>query len=415
MTYARSRLMLGIFGVGLVVMASCFLLITQLPLKLLPTSREWTANDLWALAALLGCLNVAMVPLDLLGGFLLPNRRRSQTITLRHFLVSLLRGAAVQGTLFFAISVLILSIGRLLGLPGVLVVIVFVAAALVALQLPIAKLTAALPTCGIAGTPTVNSLPSGSRESDFRNSATRNEADANLETADKIANALKLVSQWGWELHPVVALQHQDTGFTGGVAGFPRMETVVLPAGSVARLSREELAITIARRFEAIESGSRTRGLLLAVSWVTAGFAFSTMLPGGGVSSVGELAMTCLGFTLWTFLGLLTLPTLSRQASYAIDEGVLKSGASPGDLQGALKTFDTLQDDEPKRPAFIEAIFHPVPSVENRKLVSPRVTPIAWHAARITLFLSWACMGMLVRAVHCNVGRPELWVMLPTD
>ncbi|WP_146526280.1 hypothetical protein [Novipirellula artificiosorum] len=52
---------------------------------------------------------------------------------------------------------------------------------------------------------------------------------------------------------------------------------------------------------------------------------------------------------------------------------------------------------------------------DNGQRESASTFPIAWHAARMTLFVSWACMGMLVRAVHCNVGRPELWVMLPTD
>ncbi|TWU62160.1 hypothetical protein V7x_38890 [Crateriforma conspicua] len=149
--------------------------------------------------------------------------------------------------------------------------------------------------------------------------------------------------------------------------------------------------------------------------WVVVGFALSTLLPAAGVTSVAGLTMTCLGFTLWTFLGLLTLPTLSRQASYAIDGMVLQSGASPQVLQQTVKAFDVLQDDEPRRSALIETIFHPVPSVHNRCSPTPGSAPIAWHAARITLFVSWACMGMLVRAVHCNVGRPELWVMLPTD
>jgi hypothetical protein len=64
----------------------------------------------------------------------------------------------------------------------------------------------------------------------------------------------------------------------------------------------------------------------------------------------------------------------------------------------------------------IESIFHPVPSLSNRRALSTRTyPPIAWHAARMTLFLSWGCAGLLSRAVHCNVGRPELWVMLPTD
>ena len=135
------------------------------------------------------------------------------------------------------------------------------------------------------------------------------------------------------------------------------------------------------------------------------------MLPNAGDRT---LTMTCLGFTLWTFLGLLTLPTLSRQASYAIDGKVLNSGVSSEIFRRTLETLDALQDDEPRRPA-IETVFHPVPSVHNREAGGTDAIPIAWHAARMTLFVSWACMGMLVRAVHCNVGRPELWVMLPTD
>lgn len=31
------------------------------------------------------------------------------------------------------------------------------------------------------------------------------------------------------------------------------------------------------------------------------------------------------------------------------------------------------------------------------------------------VFLSWAGMGLLSRAVHCNSGRPELWALLPCD
>jgi hypothetical protein len=193
------------------------------------------------------------------------------------------------------------------------------------------------------------------------------------------------------------------------------MEWIVVPSSSPAKLSPEQLAITIARRLEAIESGSRTRGVLLAFAWVLVGFVLSAMLPGAGVTSVGELAMTCCGFTLWSFLGLLTLPTLSRQAAYAIDRKVIDQGASQESLFRAVQTLDRLQDDEPKRPALIEAIFHPVPSVDKRRIESANTFPIAWHAARMTLFVSWASMGMLVRAVHCNVGRPELWVMLPTD
>ncbi len=154
---------------------------------------------------------------------------------------------------------------------------------------------------------------------------------------------------------------------------------------------------------------------MLAFAWVLVGFVLSAILPGAGVASVGELAMTCCGFTLWSFLGLLTQPTLSRQASYAIDCELMKRGAEPETFHETLQMLDRLQDDEPKRSALIETIFHPVPSLDNRRGESASTFPIAWHAARMTLFVSCSCMGMLVRAVHCNVGRPELWVMLPTD
>jgi hypothetical protein len=41
-----------------------------------------------------------------------------------------------------------------------------------------------------------------------------------------------------------------------------------------------------------------------------------------------------------------------------------------------------------------------------------------WHAhhlARHALWLSWGACTPLSRVVHCNVGRPALWAMLPGD
>ncbi|MCS7470006.1 hypothetical protein NZK35_25440 [Stieleria sp. ICT_E10.1] len=387
MTYARARLLLGMFGVGSLVVLSTALLLTQYPLAVLPNSESWSGGDLTALVLLFGCLAAVLFPMDLLGGFLLPNRWRPNTISLGTFLAGWIRGVFVQGTLFLFASLLILLMGRWLGVLGAALAIVGTAIILIGAQLQIAKFVGALKN-RVADDPGI--IPA-------------------------IEQAQSIVSTWGWRQRPVTTLGHHDTGFTGGIVGLPRMETVVLPAGTLAKLTPEQLAVVIARRLEAIQSGSRTRGLMLALVWVIAGFALSTLLPGAGVTSIAGLTMTCLGFTLWTFFGLLTLPTLSRQASYAIDGKVLQSGASRDVFQQTVKTLDTLQDDEPRRSALIETIFHPVPSVDNRHSAALGTAPIAWHAARITLFVSWACMGMLVRAVHCNVGRPELWVMLPTD
>jgi len=387
MTYARSRLWLGISSVGSIVVITVYLLVSGLPLKWLPSSQAWSGADVRSLLVLNACLIGVMFPIDLLGGFLLPNRSRPHTIAIGSFLKGWLRGIAVQATFFLLASLLILTLGRWAGLFGAAAGVLGVGVFLVAAQLWLAKLTGSLIH----------------RASDVP------------DRHGAVVGALLQTSAWGWEPLPTVVLDHTDIGFTGGVVGLPGMESIVLPSSSLRKLRPEQLAVTIARRLEAVHSGSRTRGMILAFAWVLAGFMLSTMLPGAGVASVGELAMTCLGFTCWTFLGLLLLPTLSRQASYAIDRSVMNQGASPENFFESVQTLDRLQDDEPKRSKWIESIFHPVPSVDNRRSGSQSTFPIAWHAARMTLFVSWACMGMLVRAVHCNVGRPELWVMLPAD
>lgn len=386
MTYARARLSLGMSGVGIIVLISLALLISQAPIKLLPTAETWSSNDATALALLFASLAGLILPLDLLGGLVLPNRWRPNSITVGDFTKRWIRGMIAQGLLFFSSSLFILYMGRWLGLPGAILAISSIGVGLVALQLRIAKFVGSLGTM-------------------------RDDP----EHFPQIVEAQSIASSWGWKPKPITMLNHHDTGFTGGIVGIPSREIIVLPASMPETLAPDQLAIVIARRLEAIESGSRSRGLLIAFAWVIVGFALSAVLPGAGVTSVAGLAMTCMGFTLWTFLGLLTLPTLSRQAAYAIDGKILKSGASLEAFIRTIKTLDTLQDDEPQRSSLVESIFHPVPSVLNRSAASSCRSPVAWHAARITLFLSWACMGMLVRTVHCNVGRPELWVMLPTD
>jgi hypothetical protein len=39
----------------------------------------------------------------------------------------------------------------------------------------------------------------------------------------------------------------------------------------------------------------------------------------------------------------------------------------------------------------------------------------AHNVARQALWLGWGTMSPISRVVHCNVGRPALWAMLPGD
>ncbi|MGI9474572.1 MAG: hypothetical protein ACR2NZ_23750 [Rubripirellula sp.] len=77
-----------------------------------------------------------------------------------------------------------------------------------------------------------------------------------------------------------------------------------------------------------------------------------------------------MGFTIWTFLGLPTLPTIGRQYSYAIDGELLRRGADIKTSTATIGALDSIQDDEPSRNSLVETIFHPVPSVENRRITN---------------------------------------------
>ncbi|MEM9354698.1 MAG: hypothetical protein AAGB04_00665 [Pseudomonadota bacterium] len=382
MTYARARLWLGITGVGTMVIVACFLVITRRHETIFSTAEVWRDNDVWSLGAFIGAFMLIMLPLDLLGGFVLPNSHHRQSTTFAEFFGPWLIGVMLQSFLFLSTGLSILAIGRLFGLGGVLTLLATLCVAYVAMQGNLVRLT-------IDG--------------------------AQSRPARHLAMLRRKLQQFRVVTRPVEVLSHNDPGFTGGVVGLPGRETIIIPRSWFNHLSTEQLAIAVTRRLIAIESNSRSKGLLLALLWILTGFTLSTLLPGAGVKSVAQLVTTCAGFTLWTFFGLLVLPSVSRLASYSIDRKLVERGVSPQLLESTLTALDRLQDDEPERSKLIETIFHPVPSVANRREPSYADGGGAWHAARMVLFLSWSCLGLLSRAVHCNAGRPELWIMLPTD
>lgn len=204
----------------------------------------------------------------------------------------------------------------------------------------------------------------------------------------------------------------------GGWAGLPGAERLVLPARWLRSLAPDALALQVARRAAALESGSRTRGLLLALAFNPAGFGLAALAPGAGVTTVAGLVTAALAFTLWSFLGLLVLPTPSWLGVYEADLRAARIGFAPELFQATIARLDAEQDDEPERPPGVEAIFHTVPSVTYRVARLQEPGPAArgaWQAARQALYLSWAGWSFLPRAVHCNSGRPSLWVLYPGD
>ncbi len=375
MTYARARLWLGITSVGTHVVLAAVLLGLNMPSRLLADVLSGMATDALVVGLLLLGYLVVSLPFDLLGGYVLPHRFGREAPAFGQFFVSWGRGVVVQSAVMLAAALALLLGGRTMGQTGAGIVVALLMLTFVVLQEELARL------------------------------------------AGRLAASRRMQNPVDADDRPVSVLAATDPGFTGGVCGLPGMESLVLPERWENVLTSEQYAVQVKRRIASITTGTRQRGLLLAVGFNMLGFFVCVSVLDVAMTTVADLWSFSLAFTLWSFAGLLILPTFSRLGVYEIDRKVRDQGVSDRDLEQTMRALDRLQDDEPQRSRGVETIFHPVPAVENRlqQLTSDKRTLGAYHAARMALPLSWMGLGLLGRAVHCNCGRPELWVMLPSD
>lgn len=384
-TYARARLRLGIFGVGFFVVLSLIAVGLKLPLNFFESKGGAFFTDASLIALWVAGVALIALPFEALGGFYLPKKfERKHPEGLAEWFLGWLRGVLIMIlTMSFSGAALIVA-GRYGGRFGALVALALVMVLLIWLQTWLAKL--------VGGMRTVRP-PFDPIEDDLR--------------------AMGVVP------NNVLVLDGADEGFTGGISGLPTAETLVLPSLWFERLSPEAVAVLVARRAAIVDRGLRFLGHVGAMGWTGTAFALATLMPQAGVYSVEEIISTSLWFTLFSFIGLLILPTPSRAATIAADAYTAADipGATAEVLQATIATLDKLQDDEPSRPQKVETIFHPIPSVTRRQeaIESPEPEVAPWNIARTSIYLSIAGMNPLSRLVHCNVGRPELWIFLPTD
>ncbi|MBK9120617.1 MAG: hypothetical protein IPM18_13615 [Phycisphaerales bacterium] len=396
MTYARARLWLGISTVGTFVVLASAALAGGWPQALLPNEPTGFVREWLRLLTVLGAYVIVSLPFDLLGGVVLPHRFGRTTPPLFTYLLRWVRGVAVQVAVMSLAGVVLIWAARTYDIEG-------------------AALTAAALMAVIAGFQRQLAQLVGGQ------AVTR-------EGHDVLEAALRGERLEGLRIR---VLTHRDEGFVGGITGLPGWETVVVPVRWLRELSPTELRAQLVRRAGVLQTGSRTRGLLIAIAWNAAGVVVSGLVTGADAVTAASLVTLMCGFVLWSFLGLLILPSLCRSAVIEADRFAKEHVAHPEGVAAVIQTLDRWQEDEPARPAWIEAIFHPVPAVQRRlatltqtrtmattSAVSPPFADGsfgAWHAARMALPLSWVCGGLLSRAVHCNAGRPDLWVLLPGD
>ena len=370
--YGRARLWLGITAVGTLVTLATLGLALDVPGLSGPITDVSMTAQLISLFVYVLIYALVQLRFDLLGGYFLPKRFGRFHPPLARYLVGLIRGIAVHATLLWLAAVAIMFAGRYGGIPATVAVGMGMSLLLLIGRMSIASLVAPLQW------------------------TTTPPADDRL---------------------PMVLARSSDEGFTGGVIGVFRARLHILPVKWQEVLGPERFEFAVARRLLAVTTGSWWRGRFLSLVFTLTGFVVVAFLIGserlGSASGTIEFS---LWFSLWSFIGLLILPTLSRRGVMEIDDRALQNGMSREMMQITTLLLDRLQDSEPKRGALIETIFHPIPSVRNRLDSSAKQSVVGyWDVARTSVYLSLSGLSLLGRAVHCNCGRPSLWVMLPTD
>lgn len=382
MTYARSRLWLGISGVGTTVVLSAGALAFDLPHRMISAYADQSFGTALAAVVLTWMLHAALLlPLDFIGGVLVVRKSPGPL----RWLGAWLRGITVQWCWFALAAALIMRTAQQFGLTKALLVFLLLQVVLVSRQGLLAWLVGGLRMRAVSPALAQAAVAAGLSESSVRE------------------------------------IECDDSAFVGGWSGADGKRLWV-PAHWVSELTAAQLTVAIARRVAVRESGLRRRGVLVAMVWSTTGFAVAASAPHADLVTAAGFVSTIAWFTLWSFLGVLLLPSLSRPAVFAADRRVAQM-YDPADVAATIAQLDAWQDDEDERSPVVETIFHPVPSRAARMRAlaaaargdADAPATAAWHATRMMLFLSWAGLGGLARAVHCNIGRPSLWVMLPGD
>lgn len=383
MTYARQRLWLGISGVGTTVLLCLAAVTFDLPHRLLANTADQPIRQTLVSVALVWMAHALLLaPLDLVGGTIVV---RSRVATVR-WLLAWLRGVLVQWGWFALAAALLLRAGQQFGFTAAMLVFLLLQLVLLTRQASLAQLVGGLHV---------------TRASPALQAAAAHVGIATARVREVVTDEPSFVGGW--------------TGLDAG--------TLLVPQRWVTKLSAPQLGVALARRAGVRALGLRRRGVLVALAWNTAGFALASHAPRAEWQTAAGFVTMMAWFTLWSFVGVLVLPTVSRAAVFAADRWA-RSIAERDVIADTITTLDQWQDDEAERAAGVEAIFHPVPArgARLRALRAHDAPPDpvhvpagAWHATRMMLFLSWAGLGGLSRAVHCNIGRPAVWVLLPGD
>lgn len=211
----------------------------------------------------------------------------------------------------------------------------------------------------------------------------------------------------------VLTVETGDPGFTGGLVGLGKRCRPLFPQEWLNRLAPQELAVEGERRQWQLLNRLPRRLFLSLLCWnLSGGSVGSYFLSWAERPMLNALACLVCWMTLWSFLGLLILPMLGHGTVYAADRAVQEIGLDP---RPWLSRFPELIGEDGSESLGIQSVFYPIPSAKNRlfhlQKTSSRI--VVGNLARHGLYYSLATGTLLGRSVHCNLGRPALWIYPP--
>lgn len=118
--------------------------------------------------------------------------------------------------------------------------------------------------------------------------------------------------------------------------------------------------------------------------------------------------------TIWSFISLILFTRLSHNHIYACDRTAANDNKAL--LIKWIKFYPSIVGENGHQNQIKQSVFYPVPRIENRIESLNRSSSFInlGNLTRQNLFISWAVLNLSARSVHCNVGRPLLWVLPPS-
>jgi uncharacterized membrane protein len=380
MTYTKLRAWFGLFNLIFWVGIACFGLFSEWPAAALPNEPvPLLVEAQWWSLIVLGYV-LLMLPLDLLGGYLLPRISQRSTLSFGYFWRRLSRGILLHAGVLWLTGLLVMEMGKWYGTWGVMALLTGLSLLLLLLQTPLAFWLI------------------GVQRDKQGQEALRNRL------GELLTNRTEVVH----EENPV---------FMGGVSGLPWIEKTVIPSRWL-EMSEGELRAQLLRRVGAIRTHSRHRGVLVALLWNLYGFWSASLFAGAGVDTVRGLFLTSMAFAVWMCFGQIILPNFSKSGATEADRYAAANGVSEEVLQTALQQQLKWSRGDLGEMNLVERLLAPSLPLHQRmealRLESVGL-PGAWDSARLAQFLSWCCLGWFSRADYSLCGEPLNWVIQSGD